>query len=402
MVFEYRGAKVGDNSVVELIVARTPQEVLELRADWTLLRAEFGMPTPNADLDRFLATLEGLGQDMAPHVTLIRESDKPLALLVGRTVTRRGTSRIGYAKVRSPKLTTLELVYGGLISNGSKEASEAVLSHLQALLQERQCDHIMVNYLPIDHHLAEALRGGAVGTGRPVIRDILHWETRLLDEETGERVHHNSSRTRATWRRKDRKLRKHFDGDLELVVVKDPEQLESFLAAADSITRKTYHGAIGVGFRDTPTWRSILAAMAGTGNLRSYLLNGGDQALAYVGGSVYQDVFTLEATGFLPELRQLSPGTVLMNQLFDDLAEAKIPMCDFGFGDAEYKRLYGSNSWQEGTIDCFGPRLSSRVAHAMNRSAKLATVLGKRMVAQAGAFNRVRKIWRNRLEGPRK
>jgi hypothetical protein len=273
------------------------------------------------------------------------------------------------------------------------------MAHLASLLRSGEVDHMMFNCLPKSHALWGDLTSRQSALGKPVVRDILHWETRLLDVETGERQHHNSSRTRATWRRKDRKLTKAFEGELEMRCIRSPEDVAGFLKDADSVTMQAYHGAIGAGLRDSEIWRLVVGAMADSGHLRSYLLTGKGEPLAYVLGAVYKDVFTLEATSFAPKYSQLSPGTVLMVRLFDDLAEAGVPICDFGFGDAEYKRLNGTNSWQESSLDIYGRPLRARVAHRIDATAQWLTLHGKRLANATGRAGEIRKAWRRRLEG---
>lgn len=161
----------------------------------------------------------------------------------------------------------------------------------------------------------------------------------------------------------------------------------------------THQAGLGVAFTDSPTWREILTLEAREGRWRGYWLLCGGQPVAYEVGCVYDDTFFLEATGFLPELGRFNPGTLLLIKVFENLRADGIAKVDYGFGDAEYKRVYGSESWCESTIVVFSPR-SARACSSwlLSKSAN-----GGRLALEAlGRLTRIdaklKKTWRIRRQ----
>jgi CelD/BcsL family acetyltransferase involved in cellulose biosynthesis len=72
---------------------------------------------------------------------------------------------------------------------------------------------------------------------------------------------------------------------------------------------------------------------------------------------------------------------------------------DFGLGDAEYKRHFGDQSWEEDDILIFARRPRS-VAVNLTRSGVLAASrTGKTALATSGHLDAVRRRWRARLAG---
>ncbi|MHC4082998.1 MAG: hypothetical protein ACYSU2_16935, partial [Planctomycetota bacterium] len=133
--------------------ARTIEELSALEAPWNALRSSNGSATPNADPHRFSATVEALGAGVEPHVTLLGEVDCPRAIIVARRSTRKLGCRVGYLPLPSPRLRCLDVVYGGLITDGTEPAKQAVCNHLRLTLEAGDVDHVMVNHLPTDHEL---------------------------------------------------------------------------------------------------------------------------------------------------------------------------------------------------------------------------------------------------------
>jgi hypothetical protein len=165
--------------------ARTIEELSALEAPWNALRRSHGSATPNTDPHRFAATVEALGDGVEPHVTLLGEADDPRAIIVARRSTRKLGCRVGYLPLPSPRLRCLDVVYGGLITDGSEPAKQAVCNHLRLTLEARDVDHVMVNQLPTDHELFGRLSrgfvftpGGTDGSLRP------HWQFRFAAPST--------------------------------------------------------------------------------------------------------------------------------------------------------------------------------------------------------------------------
>jgi CelD/BcsL family acetyltransferase involved in cellulose biosynthesis len=377
----------------EVRAATTLQQALALRDGWRQARKGDGMAAPDADPDFFLSVYSALGKDVEPLIALAGPLSQPQGLIVARSASR--TIKCG---LRSPQLRCLEVVYGGLITDGSPHAIEMIKAFLRALIVDRKVDLLDVHHLDVEHELAAALRDGLGVGARVTCQSVTHWLLELTDPETGLRREHNSGKTRSTFRRKDRKLVESFENDVEVQAFTSAGEVDGFIATAESITTQTYQAALESGVADSARWRAIITALAHGGRLRGYVLRGRGKAIAYVLGGVFERRFTLIATGFLPDHRQLSPGLVLINRVLNALADEKVVIVDFGFGDADYKSLLGNICRQEQTLHIYGRGWRAAATYRMETTATSLTRLAKAAITSLGVFKSIKRAWRRRLE----
>ena len=102
--------------------------------------------------------------------------------------------------------------------------------------------------------------------------------------------------------------------------------------------------------------------------------------------------------GYDPAFSHLSIGTYLQMRVIEDLcADPTVHTLDYGFGDAEYKRRFGTDSWEESNLLVFAPRPRA-LAINLWRSAVLAAVGATRTaLTRAGVLDRIKQGWRRRL-----
>ncbi len=153
---------------------------------------------------------------------------------------------------------------------------------------------------------------------------------------------------------------------------------------------------------DGTVHRDLLRREASRSRLRSYWLECAGQPIAFQIGAVCDGVYNLLSTAFLPEDAAVLPGQVLLVRVIEDLREARIGSIDYGFVDALYKRMYGTESWDEVTVHLYAKYVrasSTRVVH------RVAVGLHRRAFAAAargGRLGRVKKRRRSQLAKGRK
>ena len=77
----------------------------------------------------------------------------------------------------------------------------------------------------------------------------------------------------------------------------------------------------------------------------------GDRPVAFVINTSHDGYLHYEETRFLPELSHLSPGTVLVSELVDDVISCgKYHTVDFGLGHADYKQLFSNEQTESSDI----------------------------------------------------
>ena len=119
--------------------------------------------------------------------------------------------------------------------------------------------------------------------------------------------------------------------------------------------------------------------------------------MAFWYGSGYRGVFTT-AHGLDPAYTNLRVGTYVLMKLVEDLcADPTVDVLDFGFGDADYKRRFGQESWAETDVFVFAARPRARLPSTSPRSAIVgAGDVAASVVGRAGLTDRVKKAWRGR------
>jgi len=174
-----------------------------------------------------------------------------------------------------------------------------------------------------------------------------------------------TAKTRYTLRKKVRVLREHGGGRLECRAVEAEDQLEAFLEAAERVGARSWQG------RKLTEWNHSgesalvgpeLKGLARAKILRSYLLECGGEPCAYIVGYQFDGVYTYQEPRFDEALGQLSPGTVLLYLLLEDLfARDRPELLDFGEGNAPYKERFGNQTAKRGSLFLFRRNLANRL-----------------------------------------
>jgi Acetyltransferase (GNAT) domain len=164
-----------------------------------------------------------------------------------------------------------------------------------------------------------------------------------------------SSKDRNNYSRRIRKLREQ--GEVELVRVTEPEQIDSFVEAAAAVSRKTYqYRALGIGIRNPDRLKQWLKWVARQGWLRSYLLKCGGAPCAFQLAYQYQGTFLGVEVGYDPAWSKLGIGITQQLLALEDLFQVNRPdRCDFG-AYAEYKQLLANEAYADALIWLFRRR----------------------------------------------
>jgi CelD/BcsL family acetyltransferase involved in cellulose biosynthesis len=380
-----------------LVVARTAEEIEGLRESWSRLQPSMFL----ADPDHFLTFLRSRPTVIRPHVVLLERDGEPRALAVARIEDQRLPAKVGYKTVLNPKLRVLVVGNGGFVAPGGEVDARALLDELSAALSRGEAELLRLRLLPLDspaHRLAKTLPSFA--RREHVSAPIVHWRLKLpasLDEFLKTR----SSRTRGNLRRYARKLVEEYGDRLVVDVVDDPAQIDRLFADTMAVARKTYQHGLDAGFADTPERRALVGLELERGWFRGYVLSIDGVPQAFWHGTAYRGTFFTGATGYDPELRNLRLGTFILMRMIDDLCrDETIDVVDYGIGDAEYKRIFGDESWLEEDVHVFAPRLRPIAVNAARSAVLAAAGVARRVVEERGLAQRLKRGWRGRLSAP--
>jgi CelD/BcsL family acetyltransferase involved in cellulose biosynthesis len=154
------------------------------------------------------------------------------------------------------------------------------------------------------------------------------------------------SENRKKLRKRRRLLTEQFRGDVRLVAVREAGQVGDFLNGVDQVAKYTWQArAYGPKTRNSASDIAHFEFLAEHGWLRSYLLIGGGEPLAFQIGIQYAEHFHFLETGYDSRWSKLGPGNVLQTMLIEDLFNFNQPrFADYGFGEGESKRILGNIS----------------------------------------------------------
>jgi CelD/BcsL family acetyltransferase involved in cellulose biosynthesis len=378
--------------VTTVRVARSFEEVEELRPAWE--RLQNGQVT--SDIDFMLTYCRHTPGVLRPHVVLVEEDGKPVALAAGRLEDTRLPARLGYRVVLDTPVRALTIVYGGLL--GEATTTPALLAAVGDSIKDERLDLVRFRMIELGSSEHTVLTDGL-----PVMRKqrflprLPHWRAALpgtLDDFLARR----SRRRRESVRRYSRRLERTYGEEARVEIVRDGAGLDALFAESKSVHRETYQHVLGVGFSDENVQRRLAELAAERGWFRGYMLYLRDKPVAFWHGNAYRGSFGVVSTGFDPAYAEDRPGTYLLMRAIEDLsAEGTMHEIDFGFGDAQYKRHFGDGFVEEQDVGVFERRAGTIGLNAVHSAVGGATAAGRAVAGATGALANVRR--RRRLGG---
>lgn len=311
----------------------------------------------------FTDAMAAIDPGASPWVKVLR-SDRgdPLGVVVGRRSRRKPVVRIGYRRMPTPRLRSIEVVHGGIMISDSEAARSLAVGAIAGAIDTREAELVTIGHLPGTHPATDDLLGALRNAGRVLVQRRVHWWRRLIHPNTGEPVDPHSVKTRSNFRRKDRRLVDAFGGEVELCRFRSIKDTAAFIALAKRVTARSYQAALECGVTESPRWSGVIEALAKHGMFRGFVLTVGREPIAYLLGGVCSGKCTLIATSFDERYAALSPGLVLINRVLDDVRKQGVGLFDFGFGDAGYKRLHATEQTEDLTILCYARRPRATLA----------------------------------------
>ena len=194
-----------------------------------------------------------------------------------------------------------------------------------------------------------------------------------------------------------RKLEQQCAGDLRLSVITTVAELDAFVKAARLVSSASWQGTIlGQLIQPESMQRNLLLRLAERGWLRCYLLQSGDQPIAFVIGRQAQGVFYYDQVAHDAAWNAWSPGKVLLLKILDDLHEAgHFEWLDFRHGDAEYKKHFSTHSYDEAGLLLVRATLRNLIPFFLFRTSMCFSNRFRNILKQLNMIESVRR-WRRR------
>jgi len=375
-------------------VARCFEEVEQLRGAWQTLA-----PTRvDADFDYFLTVARVRPEVVRPHVVVLSRDGQAEAMVVARIEDLRLRCTVGYKTIATPRARFMTVVHGGVIGGDSESTCEVLLDELLASLERREADVVRLPGLRAGSSLHTAARTSPPFRSRDFLTGLEPHRSLRLPTSMDEFLATRSRKTRESVKRYEKRLLREHGDHLSTRILREAGDADRLFADIEEVAAKTYQRGLGVAFEDNEEHRRLTALGLERGWFRAYLLYLDDRPIAFWHGCAYNGTFAIGSPGYDPEFSAYRVGMFLQMRMIEDLCrDESIHTLDYGHGDAEYKRRFGSEDWDEADVLIFAPT-SRGVALNVARTSTGALSRGaRRVLAGTGLDTRLKRRWRRRL-----
>jgi hypothetical protein len=375
----------------------TGEAIASLRDSWLALSPS----RLDADPDYLAAVSAVRPEVISPYVATLEHGGSPIAMAVGRLETYSLPCKVGYQHIRLPKLRTVTIVDGGMLGELAGGNAERLVRELVAVVDNGEVEALAFHRLTIGSPAHAAVLRLGDGLSRRRFRIDAPRPRWLLDlpDSREDYLKSRSRSTRESLRRYEKRFEKDFAGRIEVRRFDTAEDLDTMVADIEPVAAKSYKRSLGVGFADNREFRELIELGMQRHWFRAWVLYVEGVSAAFWFGFGYAGVFSIGSPGYDPALGDYRVGNYVHLRMIDDLCQdPSISSVDYGTGDAEYKRRFGSSSSDEQDVLLFGrglrplgARVVLDVAAGVNRTAK-AVLRGRQAEA-------TRRRWRHRSAG---
>jgi CelD/BcsL family acetyltransferase involved in cellulose biosynthesis len=374
--------------------ARSWAELDELRDAWGSLQGTQATTDP----ELFRIVLDADERVLRPHAVLLERDGAPRALVLARVEQLRLAARLGYRTVYRPRLRALTVVYGGILGEVDTADAALLLAELRRELG-READLLRFRGLEV----GTPLHAAASTSGPRALRERSaaptgHWELDVPDSYDAF-LKSLSKSTRDGAKRYARKLEQEYGDRLELRVFRELSERERIFKDLAEVADTTYQHQLGVAFAQTSAQRALVTALLERGDFRAYVLYLDGVPVAFWQGHAYRGVFSVGVPGYDRAHAELRVGNYVLLKLIADLcADPEVHTLDYGFGDAEYKRRFGTRRREEQDVHLYSGSLKGLRVNAARSGLLAVSALGRRAL-RGDAVAKLKRRWRGRLSG---
>ena len=247
------------------------------------------------------------------------------------------------------------------------------------------CDCIYMDCVPTQSFLWQFLQATSDRAGDYLVylpEGVRPWHWLELANDFDAYMAGMSGKARQTLRRKVKAFTKQSGGTLDFRRIESEDEVGEFLKAAAAAGEGSWqHRLLGPRVRHTPEEEEKLKDLARRKILRAYLLTCGGVPCAFLIGHQFRGVFQYDETAFDESFTRLSPGTVLLYLVIEDLHRHNRPaVLNFGAGDGVHKRRFANRSAEDATVVLLRKTLVNRLRVASHLSLRSAVRLAKWLV----------------------
>ena len=392
------GFDIQSSQELEVFVVRNFEEIESIRHIWEKMQAEEPHPKINADIDGYLTISKATGDSLEPYIIVLKESGRPVTMLIGRIDKSRLKCTIGRRVLFNPVLRQLSIVYGGVIGRRTEQIIRVLVIELMKMLRRSEVDAVYFNHLETDSFLYRIIRKEPGLLSRCYLPRIENSWRMKVPEDMDSFYRGLPRKHRNNLRRVIRKLERVYSNKVKVVTYREPGELDVALKTISDISATTYQHAYGLGVVDDQKTRTILSQAALLGWLRIDILYIDSEPAAFQLAMKYGDTYFGDKFGFNPKWKDFRIGTVLFLRITETLCgDPTVAYYDFGSGDAEYKGSYCDTHWAEGSIYIFAPRVFPVFVNLILSITSAITILTGHIVTKLGIRSSVQQYRHRRI-----
>jgi CelD/BcsL family acetyltransferase involved in cellulose biosynthesis len=176
-----------------------------------------------------------------------------------------------------------------------------------------------------------------------------------------------------------------------------PQDVDAFLTAAGQVSERSWQGRrLGLRLGPSERYRAHFQALARLGALRSYVLHHQDRPAAFVYGWQWNGRFEYADIGYDPALADHAPGRVLLYRVLEDLVADRTPHeLDFGCGDAEYKRSFGTHETMSGPMVIASHSVKAQLWSGLHQTRAVVDRGMRELLQRTGLYEQARRLYRS-------
>ena len=380
--------------IYTVTVLRSIEEIESIRANWEQLQWH-----PNADIEHYLTVVKARNEILHPHVIVLNANRTTKALLIGRIENMLLELKLGYKVLYRVKMRTLNIVYGGILGDiTNTEICDVLVNELINTLARGEAEMVYFESIPVISYFYEAAKKqpGFLSRDHLTISNI-HWKLTLPETYEGF-VSNLSKRPRANLRNYSNRFNKKYGGITSIKCFNQPNDLDLIFNDTEAIASKTYHREIGVGFFNNKETYEIYRLTLDHQWLRAYVMYIDGTPVAFWHGYYYGNTFFTGPTGFDPAYTDDRPGTILLTKIIEELCyDHRISSIDFGFGDAEYKRIYCNQNCEEQSVYIFAATIRAISINIVRTTFSVIHKWAENTLSKLGLLTKIKRLWRDRL-----
>jgi len=357
---------------------------------------------PYSEINYYINVISKHQNFVNPYIIVIYRNAKPVSIVVSRIIKNEYKVKMGYKVLFGIPLTSLEVIYGGILGETSKEVQSLIIKQIKKGFKEKKYDSAKIKYLDINNEKYNLLIKSDCIFSRKFTKIVNpHWRLRVPNTYD-EYLNGRSNSTKKNIRSCKKKVENKINGEVEIIEFTKYSDLNKIMNDTHEIASQTYQRALGVSIINTQHTRNEYSFLLKNRMLSCWILYINKKPAAYNIGVVYKNYFLGSKMGYSPLFRTENVGTYLLVHMFKTFCESnKVSIVDFGFGEADYKKSFGNEVFKESTITLYTPTLKGIYLQMVITFSRLLLTLPKRVMKNATISKVIKKKWRQKLSQPK-